>query len=672
VAHTGLNKGWHTLAVTAAAVLLGGVLTAPAAAQTPSTTRVSLSSSGTQANQATQDVTVSANGRFAAFASEATTLVAGDTNGLADIFIRDRLTGETRRVNVGPGGVQAAGGSSDLPEISADGRYVVFRSSATNLVADGGSFRIYLHDRVTGLVSRVAAPAGTVATPVSLGISADGSRVVYSTFVGGQDHVFVAETATGSVRRVTQTADGTAANGTSFDADISGDGRWVAFTTASTNLATPDANGYRDVVAHDLVTGTFTRVSVGAGGAEANLHSSTPALSHDGCIAAFFSSATNLVAGDLGVQPKVFARDRCAGETEIVSLSNGGAQGVAKVPIDISADGCRVVFLATTILAPAPVAGDGAALRDRCAGTTSRLDLATTGDPGNFTTTEVSISGGTGRYVGLTSWSSNLVPGDTNTVADAFIRDLATNTPPIAELTTTVVGRRVTVDATASRDPDGAAVAGSISFGDGSPEQPGLSAVHDYARGGTFSVAVKVTDADGVSATKAVAVDVPEPVAPAPPPPPDGTVIVVPPPVGTPPPPRLVLDRVGLSRTRFAVVPRGAKAGGARGAQLTVRLSAAARLTLRFERARSGRRSRGRCVIGARRGSRCTRWTTPRTLTRSLKAGTSTLLITGRVGTRTLPVGRHRVRVSARTSDGRTAGPRTLTFTIVAAKRARR
>jgi Tol biopolymer transport system component len=630
---------------------------------------MSLSSAGDEAEGgASTTPTVSSDGRYVAFVSAADNLVESDENGTEDIFLRDRLTNQTRRVNLAPDGAEISA-SSDLPEISADGRFVVFRSSSTELVPGSTGTQLFLFDRVADEVRRVAAAPAGYASPADPSISADGSRVAFSASSAQRD-IFVADTTTGDVRRVTETDGGTVGNGTSFDPDISGDGRWVGFTTASTNLATPDGNGFRDVVVRDLASGAFTRVSVGAGNAEPNLHSSTPALSHDGCIVAFFSSASNLVASDSGEQPKVFVRDRCGADTEVASLTNNDAQRTAATPIDLSDDGCRVVFLSAAIVDPPPASGNAAVLRDRCAGTTSRLDIATNGDPGSGDISTVSISGGTGRYAAFATTAASLVPSDGNGLSDAFLRDRAINTAPVAALSLSQDGRRVTADATASRDPDGFVVNGSIAFGDGTPAQPGLRAVHEYARGGTYSVSVTVTDADGVSRTTASAVTVPEPgVTPPPAPgPPPGTVVLPPPAFA---PARLVLDRVGLSRTRFAVVPRNGRPGGTRGAQLTLRLSAPATVTLLFERARRGRRVRGRCVVRARRGPRCTRYGSAGTITRALPAGTSTIAITGRFGARGLKRGAHRLSVRARSADGGSAGPRTVRFTIVRAGRRR-
>jgi hypothetical protein len=635
------------------------------AAAQPTTTRANLDSTGAQATDVSSSPSISADGRFVAFLSSAPNLVAGDTNGSQDIFLRDRLSGETRRASVGPGGAQLGSGT-DGPRISANGRFVLFRGVSADIVPGSTGSQLYLYDRTTRAVRRVAAPPPPYHSAAHPSISDDGGRVAFTSTSGVTTDVFVADTTTGAVRRVSETPAGAPANGASSEVDISGDGRQVAFATFATNLATPDSNGMRDAVVRDLESGAFTRVSVGAGNAEGNGHASAPALSRDGCIVAFLSTATNLVALDTGVSPKVFARNRCAGDTEIASISNGGTQAAAGLPIDISGDGCLIAFRATTVVNPAPAFGSAAVLRDRCAGTTSRLDLATTGEPGGGGVTDVRLSAGAGRYAVFSSSASNLVDNDSNGVADTFVRDRAVNAAPLAVLTLRPDGHRVTADATASSDPDGYELTAAISFGDGSPARAGLQATHEYARAGTFSVTVTVTDADRVSATSTQAVTVTDPARPAPqPPPPDPD----PDPRTPRDPPALVLDGVRLSPARFAVHPRGARAGGARGGRLSLRLSAAATVTLRFERALPGRRVGNRCAASARRGPRCTRFAAAGTLRRRLPAGRSAIALTGRVGSRTLRAGRYRLRVSARGIDGAVAKPRTLTLTILRSKK---
>ena len=431
-------------------------------------------------------------------------------------------------------------------------------------------------------------------------------------------------------------------------------------STTATNLATPDTNGFEDVVATNLQSGQHVRVSAAAGGGQANQASYMPTLSSDGCAVAFASNATNLVASDDKVaQMKAFVRDHCTPGIEIVSLSNDEVQGAATLP-QISGDGCQVAFVAGSILRPVAAASSGVGVRDRCAGVTSRVDVATAGDPANGGAGTLAIST-TGRYIAFAHSATNLVAGDTNDARDIFVRDRATNVAPVAALSITTQGRRVTADAAASRDADGASISAQIAFGDGTPPTAGLQAVHDYARGGIYTVTATVTDADGAIATRSVPVTI----ADAPPPPPPASPPALPshePPAAQRPP--LVLDRIGLSRSRFAVLAPGRRPSGSRGAWPRSRLSDAAIVELRFSRAQPGRRVSGRCLTGRRRGRSCTRNVPVGTLRRSLGAGPAALRLTGRVAGRALRPGRHRLLVVGRSADARRSASTTLTFTI--------
>src|SRR5713226_470159 len=154
-------------------VLLTALWGRSAGAQT--TERVSVASGGTEGNAASLGSALSADGRFVAFDSAATDLVAGDTNGVSDVFAHDRQTGATERVSVASGGAQGDGSSGLIgfafpPALSADGRFIAFVSFATNLVAGdtNGATDVFVHDRLTGMTERVSvASDGTQANDVS-------------------------------------------------------------------------------------------------------------------------------------------------------------------------------------------------------------------------------------------------------------------------------------------------------------------------------------------------------------------------------------------------------------------------------------------------------------------------------------------------------------------------
>lgn len=230
---------------------------------TGETARVSLANDGTQANSLRADPALSADGRYVAFLSTASNLTAGDTNATDDVFVHDRQAGETARVSVASDGTQA-NSSSDNPYLSADGRYVAFRSFASNLVPGdtNDSADAFVHDRATSETIRVS-------------VAGDGSQ--------SNSGVFAPD----SVR-------------------MSADGRYISFLSLASNLVADDTNGVADTFVHARVTGETTRVSVATDGSGANGASSTATLSADGRYAAFQSSASNLVAGDTNRAGDVF------------------------------------------------------------------------------------------------------------------------------------------------------------------------------------------------------------------------------------------------------------------------------------------------------------------------------------------------------------------------------
>lgn len=221
------------------------------AAAAPITTRVSVSSGGQQGNAESGEFyrpAVSSTGRYVAFASSATNLVAGDTNGERDVFVRDRQTGATTRVSVGAAGVQANSRSFE-PAISSTGRFVVFASFAPNLVpGDTSNLDVFLRDRQTGVTQRVSVDTGggpTNGLSGSPAVSADGRFVVFESsasdlVVGdtnGEDDVFIRDRQAGLTERVSVRSGGQQANNGSFSYDpkVSNDGRYVVFNSSATN-----------------------------------------------------------------------------------------------------------------------------------------------------------------------------------------------------------------------------------------------------------------------------------------------------------------------------------------------------------------------------------------------------------------------------------------------------
>jgi Tol biopolymer transport system component len=289
---------------------------------TGATTRVSVAVAGGRGNSNSLEPSISADGRFVAFSSRASNLVAGDTNRSEDIFVRDRTTGATTRVSVDGAGNQV-NGDSERPSISADGRLVAFASEADNLVAGdtNGLEDVFVRDRATGAITRVSVDgAGNQANSGSHypSISADGRFVAFHSAAdnlvagdtNGLEDVFVRDRTTGATTQVSVAGAGNQGNSDSFVPSISADGRFVAFGSTADNLVAGDTNGYADVFIHDRQTGATTRVSVDNAGNQGNSHSFGPSISADGRFVAFYSLAHNLVAGDTNLREDVLVRDR--------------------------------------------------------------------------------------------------------------------------------------------------------------------------------------------------------------------------------------------------------------------------------------------------------------------------------------------------------------------------
>jgi Tol biopolymer transport system component len=398
-------------------------------------TRISIASDGTQGNYPSITPVLSADGRYVVFASDADNLVPGDTNGTQDIFLHDRETGTTSRVSVASDDTQA-NNPSVLPSISADGRYVAFASLADNLVSGdtNNSLDIFVRDRETGTTSRVSvASDGTEANSYSLSpvISADGNYVTFSSEANNlilgdfnrSSDIFVHDLATGTTTPISKALDGLPGNDGSSASSISADGRYISFSSYANNLVSGDANGHIDSFVYDRQTGITSLISVASDGSLGNGDSVYASISPDGRYVAFSSFADNLVSDDTNGSIDAFVHDRQTGITSRVSIATDGTQANQSAfdPI-ISADGHYVVFSSQ---ADNLVEGDtnnanDIFLRDLLTGTTSRISVTPNGSQANTYSYEASISGD-GRFVAFRSLADNFVSGDTNGFEDIFV-----------------------------------------------------------------------------------------------------------------------------------------------------------------------------------------------------------------------------------------------------------
>ncbi len=405
------------------------------------TTRVSLSSTGQQANNGSGQPGISGNGRYVAFRSRADNLVEGDTNGYGDIFVHDRQTGETSRVSISSTGEQGndySGGESI--GISAEGRYVAFESEADNLVEEDTNYRsdIFVHDRQTGETSRVSvSSAGEQGNQRSNwpGISADGRYVVFHSYATnlsmwdpywGRD-VFVHDRQTSETSLVSVSTTGFAGNNNSecHGPGISTDGRYVAFISLASDLVDDDTNGW-DVFVRDRQTQQTIRVSVSSTGEQGNGQCRRDCgISADGRYVTFKSYASNLVEDDTNGYEDIFVHDCQTGQTSRVSVSSTGRQGDGpNYSPDISADGRYAAFYsgASNLVEADTNGATDIFVHDCQTGRTSRVNVSSTGQQANKGSSSPSISAD-GRYVAFTSYASNLVEVDTNEYHDVFVHD---------------------------------------------------------------------------------------------------------------------------------------------------------------------------------------------------------------------------------------------------------
>lgn len=317
---------------------------------------VSLNSTGFQGNQKSISPTISADGRYVAFLSWATNLVPTDTNQVADVFVYDIELGNIERVSVNNNGEESQAAAEGRPAISASGRFIAFTSAAGDLVAgdDNGVADVFVHDRTTGLTRRVSTgPGGTNGDGPSWApaISANGSTIAFvstaTNLVAGDDNnlpdVFIHDLATQTTERVSLSSTGQQANGASYDPSLSADGSRAAFWSLASNLAPGDDNficdldgdgtaneNCPDVFIHDRPTSQTRRVSVTSTGASPNGPAWDTALAANGRQVAFNAQVTNLVAGDDNPYCGPMGTGPCS---DIFTYDSGAVQDVFQIQV---------------------------------------------------------------------------------------------------------------------------------------------------------------------------------------------------------------------------------------------------------------------------------------------------------------------------------------------------
>lgn len=315
---------------------------------------------------------ISADGRWLAYSSLATTIVEADTNGWQDIFLTELDGGATRRVNVSASGAEAWRWGAELSDLSADGRWLAFNTNERYLVPDDTnmSYDVFLYDAQENTLGR------TISAVHTARVTADGQVLVVespddrltSPDSNEARDIYLYYVASQGVERITLSPLGEESDDYSYNPDITADGRYVVYQSRATNLVAGDSNDKQDIFVYDRETQTTERVSVSSAGEQGNGDSIAPTISDDGRFVVFESAASNLVPLDLNGKKDIFLHDRRLGLTRLVSVSSAGTQG--------NGDSNQAI-----------IAGDG-------------------------------------QRVAFVSEASNLVEGDTNKARDIFVRDL--------------------------------------------------------------------------------------------------------------------------------------------------------------------------------------------------------------------------------------------------------
>lgn len=395
---------------------------------------------------------VTPDGRYVAFRSHARNLVAfPDTLGIAQVFVRDRLLKTTRLASVNDQG-QPANDYCEAPAISADGRYVVFQSYATNLDDNfdpDSEHDTYVHDLVTGhteMVATATSPSpGTPGVPANAkslpqNLSADGRHVLFGSagtnLVPGDrnnaEDLFVKDRLTGHTEMVAVSTAGVQGNGRTSGGKISADGRFVIFDSIANNLVPGDTNGVLDVFLRDRVARTTTRISLDSAGRQVYGHSGDPTVSSDGRHVGFYARDA-LVAGDNNGSGDAYRIDVRSGSVVRVSVDSAGRQirdrvrgnlyGVAAAPALVSGGRWAIFASGKDDFVPADTNGvSDYFLHDTVTQMTERVSVDAAGEQSAVEVTWPAVVSDDGRVVVMNSESPDFIPGDTNGHRDVFVR----------------------------------------------------------------------------------------------------------------------------------------------------------------------------------------------------------------------------------------------------------
>jgi Tol biopolymer transport system component len=391
---------------------------------------------------------LSADGRIVAYWSYSSELVAGDLNQDADVFVHDRATGVTTLVSLATSGVQANGWSG-LPSISGDGRFVAFKSAATNLDPQDShpGPDIYRHDRQTGetvLVSVYSIPPSSYGAMYS-SMSYDGRFVAFDTWerlvpadVGLGMDAYVRDLQTGQMELVSVDDQGIPGNDVSESPSVSWDGRYVAFASLADNLVPGNTEDFANVYVRDRLLGTTQLVSYAPSGTFGTRHSAfTPSISGDGTKVAFMGFGPGLMPslyeGPTWRGPQVYVRDLNSGTLTYIGYSiQGGLSSHTCSKPKLSYDGRYVAWMSlSNDLSVTPGHGnEDVYLRDLETGVTVQISQGAGGSVPNGYSLNPSLSAD-GRTVAFMSMATNLGPAGMTTPGNVFVRECDVASPTI-------------------------------------------------------------------------------------------------------------------------------------------------------------------------------------------------------------------------------------------------
>lgn len=422
-------EAWIMTAVLVIAVLVA----TQATAISTSYSRVSVSSSNSQANGGSSSLTASADGRYVTFYSSASNLVTGDNNGKEDIFLKDTLNGTVTRINMRDNGTES-NGSVYESYISSNGRYVVYSSTDSSIVSSPyhTGIEVFLYDRTnatTTLVSKVGSSESNNHS-YARGISSDGRFVLIKSAASnlvsgdtnGQFDLFLKDMTTGTYRVVNPNSSGNP-SGYVGQVDMNCDGSMIAFASYSTTVvgsnATSSVWSQSDIFLTDFRNGSTTTNLTSSG----NGYSDFPQISCDGTATVYESTSTNVAPSDTNNQSDVFLYDLSDNITKLVSSTASGTIGSAvSIRPYVSDHGKFVAFMSTSTnldTSGGYMPAGQVFLKNMDSGAVNLISREQDGTAPTYQSEPTNISFD-GKTVFFQTTDSNIVSGDTNSANDIF------------------------------------------------------------------------------------------------------------------------------------------------------------------------------------------------------------------------------------------------------------